>query len=146
MEPRLDYYAASPGAMKAMLILEAMTGNLTIEQPLLHLIKIRASQLNGCAFCTDMHSIDARRLGETDRRLYSIVVWRSSGFFTPREKAALAWTEALISLTDGEVSDEVYQQLEAHFSETERVDLTMAINVISSWNRLAVGFRQKPCT
>lgn len=72
-----------PGAMKAMLILEAMTGNLTIEQPLLHLIKIRASQLNGCAFCTDMHSIDARRLGETDRRLYSIVVWRSSGFFTP---------------------------------------------------------------
>lgn len=144
MDSRLDYYAASPRAMKAMLTLEAMTSDLTIEQPLLHLIKIRASQLNGCAFCTDMHSIDARRLGETDRRLYAVAVWRSSDFFTPRERAALAWTEALTSLTNGEVSDEVYHQVEAYFSEAEMVDLTMAINAISSWNRLAVSFRQKP--
>lgn len=144
MDARLDYYSASPRAMKAMITLEAMTRDLSIEQALLHLIKIRASQLNGCAFCTDMHSIDARRLGETDRRLFAIAVWRSSDFFNAREKAALAWTEALTLLTKGEVCDEIYQQVRAQFSEAEMVDLTMAINAISSWNRLAVGFRQKP--
>jgi AhpD family alkylhydroperoxidase len=84
MNPRLDYYSASPKAMKAMIAMEALTSSLSIEQGLLHLIKIRASQLNGCAFCTDMHSVDARRLGESDRRLYSIVVWRDSNFFNPR--------------------------------------------------------------
>lgn len=146
MEPRLDYYAASPRAMKAMITLEAMTSHLSIEEPLMHLIKIRASQLNHCAFCTDMHSIDARRLGESDRRLFSISVWRSSDFFSPREKAALAWTEALTQLTGSEVSDEVYEGLRAEFTEAEMVDLTMAINAISSWNRLAVSFRQKPST
>jgi AhpD family alkylhydroperoxidase len=130
--------------MKAMITLEAMTSHLSIEERLLHLIKIRASQLNHCAFCTDMHSIDARRLGESDRRLFSISVWRSSDFFSPREKAALAWTEALTQLTGSDVSDEVYDALQAEFTEAERVDLTMAINAISSWNRLAVGFRQKP--
>lgn len=144
MESRLDYYAASPRAMKAMITLEAMTSNLSIDEPLLHLIKIRASQLNQCAFCTDMHSIDARRLGETDRRLFSVAVWRSSDFFTAREKAALAWTEALTQMTGSEVSDEVYEQLRAEFTEAQMVDLTMAINAISSWNRLAVSFRQKP--
>nr|WP_180204291.1 carboxymuconolactone decarboxylase family protein [Pseudomonas sp. SbOxS1]NYU04136.1 carboxymuconolactone decarboxylase family protein [Pseudomonas sp. SbOxS1] len=146
MEPRLDYYAASPRAMKAMITLEAMTSHLSIEEPLMHLIKIRASQLNHCAFCTDMHSIDARRLGESDRRLFSISVWRSSDFFSPREKAALAWTEALTQLTGSDVSDEVYEALRAEFTEAEMVDLTMAINAISSWNRLAVSFRQKPST
>ncbi|MFJ7795703.1 carboxymuconolactone decarboxylase family protein [Pseudomonas sp. NPDC096950] len=144
MESRLDYYAASPRAMKAMITLEAMTSNLSIDASLLHLIKIRASQLNQCAFCTDMHSIDARRLGESDRRLYSVAVWRSSDFFTAREKAALAWTEALTQMTGSDVSDEVYDQLRAEFTEAEMVDLTMAINAISSWNRLAVSFRQKP--
>ncbi|MDR9749900.1 carboxymuconolactone decarboxylase family protein [Pseudomonas sp. SZMC_28357] len=144
MDSRLDYYAASPRAMKAMMTLEAMTSTLSIEGPLLHLIKIRASQLNHCAFCTDMHSIDARRLGESDRRLYAVSVWRSSDFFTAREKAALAWTEALTQLTGSDVSDEVYNELRVEFSEAEMVDLTMAINAISSWNRLAVGFRQKP--
>jgi AhpD family alkylhydroperoxidase len=146
MESRLDYYAASPRAMKAMITLEAMTSNLSIDEPLLHLIKIRASQLNHCAFCTDMHSIDARRLGESDRRLFSVSVWRSSDFFNAREKAALAWTEALIQMTGCDVSDEVYEQLRAEFNEAEMVDLTMAINAISSWNRLAVSFRQKPST
>ncbi|WP_095192489.1 carboxymuconolactone decarboxylase family protein [Pseudomonas sp. Irchel 3A7] len=146
MESRLDYYAASPRAMKAMITLEAMTSNLSIDEPLLHLIKIRASQLNHCAFCTDMHSIDARRLGESDRRLFSISVWRSSDFFSPREKAALAWTEALTQMTGSDVSDEVYEALRAEFADAEMVDLTMAINAISCWNRLAVSFRQKPST
>jgi len=144
MNPRLDYYSASPKAMKAMIAMEAMTSNLSIEPALLHLIKIRASQLNGCAFCTDMHSVDARRLGETDRRLYSIVVWRDSQFFSPREQAALAWTEAVTLLSNNDVPDEVFQQARAQFSENELVDLTVAVTTINSWNRLAVSFRQAP--
>ena len=144
MDRRLDYYSASPKAMKAMITLENLTNDLSIEQPLLQLVKIRASQLNGCAFCADMHSVDARRLGESERRLFAVFGWRNSNFFTSRERAALAWTEALSALTEGEVSDEVYWQVEAQFSDAEMVDLTMAINAIGSWNRLAVSFRQKP--
>lgn len=144
MVSRLDYFAASPLASKVMLALEAMTSNLSVDERLVHLIKIRASQLNGCAFCTDMHSIDLRRIGESNRRLYSIPVWRNSSFFTARERAALAWTEAVIPMTGGEISDEIYDQLRAVFTDEEMVDLTMAINVICSWNRLAVSFRQKP--
>ncbi|PNA01036.1 MULTISPECIES: carboxymuconolactone decarboxylase family protein [unclassified Pseudomonas] len=144
MSPRLDYYSASPKAMKAMIALEALTSSLSIEPPLLHLIKIRASQLNGCAFCTDMHSVEARRAGETDRRLYAIAVWRDSGFFNLRERAALAWTEAVTLLADSRVPDDVYQQAREQFNETELVDLTMAVSTINSWNRLAVSFRQIP--
>jgi AhpD family alkylhydroperoxidase len=144
MNPRLDYYSASPKAMKAMIAMEAMTSNLSIEQGLLHLIKIRASQLNGCAFCTDMHSVDARRLGESDRRLYSIVVWRDSNFFNPRERAALAWTEAVTLLSESHVPDDVYAQTREQFNESEMVDLTIAVTTINSWNRLAVSFRQTP--
>ncbi|MDR9752777.1 carboxymuconolactone decarboxylase family protein [Pseudomonas sp. SZMC_28357] len=144
MSPRLDYYNASPKAMKAMIAMEAMTSNLSIDTALLHLIKIRASQVNGCAFCTDMHSVDARRLGETDRRLYAIAVWRDSGFFTPRERAALAWTEAVTLLADSLVPDDVYAQAREQFSEEELVDLTVAVSTINSWNRLAVSFRQTP--
>ncbi|MBV4478259.1 carboxymuconolactone decarboxylase family protein [Pseudomonas sp. B2M1-30] len=142
MSPRLDYYSASPKAMKAMIAMEALTSSLSIEPPLLQLIKIRASQLNGCAFCTDMHSVDARRAGESDRRLYSIVVWRDSGFFNPRERAALAWAEAVTLLAESRVPDDVYQDARAQFSEGELVDLTMAVSTINSWNRLAVSFRQ----
>ncbi|CAN1601293.1 Carboxymuconolactone decarboxylase-like domain-containing protein [Pseudomonas mediterranea] len=144
MSQRLDYYSASPGAMKAMIGLEALTSRLSIEPALLHLIKIRASQLNGCAFCTDMHSVDARRLGETERRLFAVAVWRDSGFFTDRERAALAWTEAVTLLAQSQVPDDVYAQARACFSEEEMVDLTMAISTINSWNRLAVSFRQRP--
>ena len=144
MKPRLDYYSASPKAMKAMIAMEALTSSLSIEQGLLHLVKIRASQLNGCAFCTDMHSVDARRLGESDRRLYSIVVWRDSNFFNPRERAALAWAESVTLLAESRVPDEVYQQAREQFSEGELVDLTMAVTTINSWNRLAVSFRQTP--
>lgn len=144
MSQRLDYYNASPGAMKAMIGLEALTSRLSIEPALLHLIKIRASQLNGCAFCTDMHSVDARRLGETERRLYAVAVWRDSGFFTPRERAALAWTEAVTLLAESQVPDDVYAQARALFSEEELVDLTLGVSTINSWNRLAVSFRQSP--
>ena len=144
MTPRLDYYSASPKAMKAMIAMEALSSSLSIEQALLHLIKIRASQLNGCAFCTDMHSVDARRLGESDRRLYSLVVWRDSNFFNPRERAALAWTEAVTLLCESHVPDDVYAQTREQFSESEMVDLTTAITPINSWNRLAVSFRQTP--
>jgi AhpD family alkylhydroperoxidase len=144
MNPRLDYYSASPKAMKAMIAMEALTSQLSIEPALLHLIKIRASQLNGCAFCTDMHSVDARRLGETDRRLYSIAVWRDSGFFNPRERAALAWTEAVTLLAQSYVPDEVYAHAREQFNEAEMVDLTIAVTTINSWNRLAVSFRQTP--
>jgi AhpD family alkylhydroperoxidase len=146
MTLRLDYYSASPKAMKAMIAMEALTSSLSIEQGLLHLIKIRASQLNGCAFCTDMHSVDARRLGESDRRLYCIVVWRDSNFFNPRERAALAWTEAVTLLSESHVPDDVYAQTREQFSESEMVDLTIAVTTINSWNRLAVSFRQTPST
>lgn len=144
MSPRLDYYSASPKAMKAMIALEALTSSLSIEAPLLHLIRIRASQLNGCAFCTDMHSVEARRAGETDRRLYAIAVWRDSGFFNLRERAALAWTDAVTLLAESHVPDDVYEQARAQFNEGELVDLTMAVSTISNWNRLAVSFRQIP--
>ncbi|MDI2142657.1 MULTISPECIES: carboxymuconolactone decarboxylase family protein [unclassified Pseudomonas] len=144
MSPRLDYYSASPKAMKAMIALEALTSSLSIEAPLLHLIKIRASQLNGCAFCTDMHSVEARRAGETERRLYAIAVWRDSGFFNLRERAALAWTDAVTLLAESHVPDDVYEQARTQFNEGELVDLTMAVSTISSWNRLAVSFRQVP--
>ena len=143
MHPRLDYYSASPKAMKAMIALEALTSNLSIEPALLHLIKIRASQVNGCAFCTDMHSLDARRLGETDRRLYAIAVWRDSNFFNERERAALAWTEALTLITDG-VSDEVYAQASSEFSEKELAYLTSAIASINVWNRFGAAYRWTP--
>ncbi|MGE8485131.1 MAG: carboxymuconolactone decarboxylase family protein [Pseudomonas sp.] len=144
MTVRLDYYSASPTAMKAMIAMEALTRDLSIEPALLNLIKIRASQLNGCAFCTDMHSVDARRIGETDRRLYAIVVWRDSGFFSPRERAALAWTEAVTLLAQSHVPDDVYALAREQFGEGELVDLTMAVSTINSWNRLAVSFRQTP--
>jgi AhpD family alkylhydroperoxidase len=143
MSPRLDYYNASPKAMKAMLAMEALTRDLSIEAPLLQLIRIRASQLNGCAFCTDMHSVDAARR-ESERRLYAIAVWRDSGFFNPRERAALAWAEAVTLLAESHVPDDVYQLAKAQFSEAELVDLTMAVTTINSWNRLAVSFRQIP--
>jgi AhpD family alkylhydroperoxidase len=144
MEPRLDYYTASPQALKGILMLEAATFGLSIEKPLLELIKIRVSQLNQCSFCTDMHAVEARRQGETERRLYAISVWRDSPFFNAREKAALAWSESVTLLPTSNVPDELYMALRAEFSEREMVDLTVAVATINCWNRLAVGFRQQP--
>lgn len=144
MTLRLDYYAASPDALKAMLALEAAVSKLPLEKSLLELVKLRASQINGCAFCVDLHTSDARKRGETDRRLHAIAVWRESPFFTSRERAALTWTESLTRLAETHAPDEDYAQFAEHFSDREQVDLTLAINTINCWNRLAVGFRKVP--
>ncbi|MBD9482009.1 carboxymuconolactone decarboxylase family protein [Pseudomonas sp. PDM14] len=144
MPPRLDYYTASPEALRGMLLLEASLSSMSLEKPLLELVKVRASQLNHCAFCADMHSTDARLAGVAERHLHALAVWRESPFFSRRERAALAWTEAMTLLAQSHAPDEVYGELSAAFSEREQVDLTMAISAINCWNRLAVGFRKQP--
>lgn len=144
MESRLDYYTASPQALKGMLMLEASTFGLSIEKPLLELIKIRVSQLNHCGFCTDMHSMAAHQRGESQRRLFALCVWRDSPLFTARERAALAWSESVATLPTSTVSDELFAAVRVEFGEQELVDLTMAVSSISGWNRLAVSFRQQP--
>ena len=143
-QQRLDFVQASPDAIKAMYALEAAIAKLGVEHSLLELIRLRASQINGCAFCVDMHTSDARKAGETERRLYAVSVWRETPFFTPRERAALAWTESLTQLSQTHAPDEDYEQASAQFTPKELVDLTVAICTINSWNRLAVGFRKMP--
>ncbi|MDM0032939.1 carboxymuconolactone decarboxylase family protein [Variovorax sp. J22P271] len=142
MEQRLDFYKASPDALKALISLEVAVGKLGLEPALLDLVKLRASQINGCAFCVDLHASDLRKKGETERRLYAVPVWRETPFFTPRERAALAWTEAITQVATQHAPDPDYEALSAEFSERERVDLTLAIGVINSWNRLSIGFRK----
>ncbi|MCY1273277.1 alkylhydroperoxidase AhpD family core domain protein [compost metagenome] len=144
MEPRLDYYTASPEALKAVLALEAASFALSIEKPLIELVKLRVSQVNDCAFCADMYAMSARRNGESERRLFAVPVWRESPFFTPRERAALAWAEAVTLLAESKVPDALYAELCSEFDARERVDLTVAIGAINVWNRLAVSFRQLP--
>jgi AhpD family alkylhydroperoxidase len=141
MQSGLDFYKASPDAAKAMLALEAAVKSLDLEPSLLELVKLRTSQINGCAYCVDMHSHDARKHGESERRPYAIAVWREAPFFTERERAALAWPEALTRISETRAPDADYEWLSSQFTERERVDLTLAINAINSWNRLAVGFR-----
>ena len=144
MNARADFYKASPEAMQAMIALETSVSKLGIEPGMLELIKLRASQINGCAFCVDMHTADARKAGETERRLYAISVWRETPFFTERERAALAWTESITLLSQTHAPDKDYKVLAAQFSEREMVNLTLAICAINNWNRLAVGFRKGP--
>jgi AhpD family alkylhydroperoxidase len=144
MQPRIDFYTASPDAYKAMLTLENTVSKLGLEKSLLELVKLRSSQINGCAFCIDMHTADARKDGETERRLYAVTAWREAPFFTGRERAALAWTEALTRLSETHAPDADYALLSEHFTPKEMVDLTVAINAINGWNRLAVGFRKMP--
>jgi AhpD family alkylhydroperoxidase len=144
MQPRIDFYTASPDALKAMITLDTAVTKLPLEKTLIELVKLRASQINGCAFCVDMHTADARKGGETERRLYAVSVWRETPFFTPRERAALAWTESLTLLSETHAPDEDYAQLSAEFDAKEMVDLTVAITTINAWNRLAVGFRKMP--
>jgi AhpD family alkylhydroperoxidase len=141
MQPRLDFYKASPDSAKAMIALEGAVMKSGLEHDLLELVKLRASQINGCAYCVDMHSADARKRGETERRLHAVVVWRESPLFTERERAALAWTESLTLIAQTHASDADYEWLSSQFDEEERVKLTLAINAINGWNRLAVGFR-----
>ena len=141
MKQRLEMHKASPEAYEAMRTLSRYSAECGLEASLLELVKTRASQINGCAFCLQMHTRDARKLGETDERLHLLAAWRETPIYTPRECAALAWTEALTLLTDGHAPDEVYAQVRAQFSDEEIAKLTLAIAVINSWNRIAVGLR-----
>ena len=144
MEARLDYAKAAPDGFKAMLGLEEYARQSGLEPSLLELVKMRASQINGCAFCLDMHSKDARIGGETEQRLYALNAWRETPFFSERERAALAWTEAVTCVSETHVPDETYEGVRQHFSEKELVDLTLAIIAINGWNRLAISFRTVP--
>ncbi len=146
MEPRLEAHKVAPGAYHAMLGLESYVRSCGLETSLLELVRLRASVMNGCAYCVDMHSKDARAEGESEQRLYAIGVWRETPFFSERERAALAWTEAVTELPHREVPDEVYEEARQHFSEKELVDLTMAVVAINGWNRLNISFRTVPGT
>lgn len=144
MTDRIDFYSASKEALDAMIALEKAGSKLGIDPVLLELVKLRASQINGCAFCVDLHTGDARKAGEAERRLHAVAVWRETPFFTPQERAALAWTEALTRVAETHAPDADYEQLARHFSPKEMADLTLAIVTINGWNRFAVGFRKMP--
>jgi len=144
MQQRLDFFNANPDAIKALLALEEQIGKSSIEKPLAELIRLRASQINGCAFCVDMHTADARNGGETDRRLAAVVVWRETPFFTERERAALEWTEAVTLVSQNHVPDALWESVRPHFSDEEMVDLTLLVSAINTWNRLAISFRKMP--
>jgi AhpD family alkylhydroperoxidase len=144
MESRLDYQRIAPGAVQAMLALEAYVQQSRLERSLLHLIKIRSSQINGCAFCLDMHTREARADGESEGRLYLLDAWREAPDYSERERAALAWTEAITLVADGHVPDDVYRSASQQFTDKELVDVTMAVIAINGWNRLSIGFRALP--
>lgn len=141
---RLNFKRLLPAAYRAMLALESYVHETGLEPALLELVKMRASQINGCAYCLDMHSKDARAGGETEQRLYLLNAWREAPLYTERERAALAWTEAVTLVNETHVPEDVYQQARAHFSEEELINLTIAIVAINGWNRLEVSFRGVP--
>jgi AhpD family alkylhydroperoxidase len=144
MAARLNYAKGFPEGIQAMLNLEKVVRASGLESSLLELVKTRASQMNGCAYCIDMHTKDARAAGESEQRLYALSAWRETPFFTPRERAALAWTEALTNIQQGHASDAAYADARAQFDEGELVRLTLAITLINAWNRIAIGFRVEP--
>lgn len=140
MQPRLNYFSAAPELMQAQLALNKAVEESGLERCLLHLIKLRASQINGCSYCVDMHAHEARGDGETEQRLYLVAAWKESPLFSARERAAFAWTEAVTLISDNGIPDELYARMLEHFSESDLVKLTMAVAVINSWNRLSVAF------
>jgi AhpD family alkylhydroperoxidase len=144
MNTRLDFYKASPEGIKALIALDASVGKLGLETSLVDLVKLRASQLNGCSYCIDLHTREARQRGETERRLYLLANWREAPLFSAREQAALAWTEALTLIATSHAPDADYEAVRVQFSEAERVNLSLAIVTINAWNRLAIGFRKTP--
>jgi AhpD family alkylhydroperoxidase len=144
MQARLDFYKASPNAGKAMRGLEERIARSSLEKPLAELVRLRASQINGCAFCVDMHTADARKGGESERRLATVVAWRETPFFTERERAALEWTEALTLVSHDRVPDAVWEAVKPHFTEEELTDLTLLVTAINGWNRFAIAFRKMP--
>lgn len=143
-QQRLSAADLAPEGYKALLNVEAYVRQCGLEKRLMHLVKMRASQINGCAFCLDMHAKDARRAGESEQRLYLLDAWREAPTYTPRERAALAWTEAVTRIADTHAPDDVYQALRQHFSDKEIVDLTIAIGMINLWNRAMISFRTPP--
>ncbi|HSS96479.1 MAG TPA: carboxymuconolactone decarboxylase family protein [Terriglobales bacterium] len=136
----------APGAYKAMSGLEVYLRHCGLEESLLHLIKLRTSQINGCAFCLDMHWKDLKAIGESEQRLYSLDAWRETPFYSDRERAALAWTEAITKITEGHVPDAVFEIVRAQFAEKEIADLTVAITTINAWNRISIATRVVPGT
>lgn len=146
LHPRIGYARVAPKAIHVLRSLEDYVTNCGLEPGLVELIKLRASQINGCAYCIDMHTKDARARGETEQRLYALSVWAETPFYSDRERAALAWTEAVTQISSSQVPDSVYELARAQFDEKELVDLTMAVIAINSWNRLAISFRSVPGT
>jgi AhpD family alkylhydroperoxidase len=144
MKPRLNAYQVAPDTIKALMALESEVRGSGLEQSLIELVKTRASQINGCAFCINMHTQDARKHGETEQRLYLLNAWRESPVYTDRERAALARTEAVTLVAETHVPDDVYENVRAQFSEAETVNLTMLVATINAWNRLAISFRTAP--
>ena len=140
MKQRLDFFAKAPALMRSVAALNKAVQESGLEHSLLHLIKLRASQINGCSFCVDMHSREAREDGETEQRLYLVAAWRESPLFSERERAAFAWVEAVTLIANGGVSDQLYEATLKHFSEEELVKLTVAAAMINTWNRLCVSF------
>jgi len=146
MEQRINYAKVAGGGVHAMLGLEKYLHNSSIEEGLLHLIKLRASQINGCAYCLDMHWKDLRAIGESEQRLYELGAWEEAPFYTDRERAALAWTDAVTRVSEGHVPDNVYERVRTQFSEQELADLTLAVATINAWNRLSIAGRTTPGT
>lgn len=144
MKQRIEYGKVAPDAMKAMIELEKYVAASGLERSLYELVKTRASQINGCAYCLDMHTKDARKAGETEQRLYALNAWRETPFYTDRERAGLEWTEALTVISQSDVPDSLYENVRKFFNEKEMVALTMAIIAINGWNRLAISFRTVP--
>lgn len=146
MEPRIDSPKVAPGGVKAMLDLSAYIRKSGLEESLVNLVDLRASQINGCAYCIDMHWKDLRAGGETEQRLYGLDAWEESPYYSDRERAALAWTEAVTNIQDGHAPDEVYERVRKSFTEKELVNLTLAIVAINGWNRLSIATRTVPGT
>ena len=146
MEQRLEYWKFAPQGAAAFRHFQSYVDQCGLERPLMELVKLRASQINGCAYCIDMHTKDTRAHGETEQRLYALTAWRETPFFNDRERAALAWAEAVTEVSQTHVPDEAFESARRHFSDKELVDLTLAVAAINSWNRLAISFRKVPGT
>jgi AhpD family alkylhydroperoxidase len=146
MSARIDYAKAAPGVVKAMSGLEQYLASCGLEPALLDLVRLRASYLNGCAYCIDMHSKDLRASGDSEQRVYGLVAWQEAPYYTERERAALHWTDAVTQIAAEHVPDDIYARAREQFSEQELVNLTLAIIAINGWNRLAISFRKEPGT
>lgn len=144
MEQRLNFYSSAPEAIESMVNLEKYIRTSTLPKSLMELVRLRASQINGCAYCVDLHTSDARKAGEDERRLAAVVVWRETPFFSERERAALEWTESLTLIAQTHAPDEIWEQVKVHFTAKELVDLTLLIGTINTWNRIAIAFRKMP--